>query len=141
MQCLGLTQLIDRQLPALGSNRGYRQGTSYHLEKEKPLMELLGCGQSPGAKTLGNWLRRVGRSAQSALPDGVSVSHVRIDVATYQAVVINHAMESGMGFAIRAKMDSTVKEAISEIKDFDWRPLVHRDGSESDKEQICNTCM
>ena len=83
------------------------------------MIELLGCGQLPGAKTLGNWLRRVGRSAQSALPDGVSVSHVRIDAAGYQTAVINHAMESGMGFAIRAKMDSAVKDAISEIKDFD----------------------
>ena len=77
-----LTQLVDQQLPVPGSNRGYRQGTIFnnfmllfheggrclddvsHLEKEKPLMELLGCGQLPGAKTLGNWLRRVGRSAQ-----------------------------------------------------------------------------
>ena len=25
-------------------------------------MELLGCGQLPGARTLGNWLRRIGRS-------------------------------------------------------------------------------
>ena len=81
MQRLGLAQLVDRQLAAPGSNRGYRQGAIFnifmllfheggrclddvsHLKKEKPLMELLGCGQLPGAKTLGNWLRRVGRSA------------------------------------------------------------------------------
>ena len=31
---------------------------------------------------------------QSALPDGVSVSHVRIDAAGYQSAVINHAMDS-----------------------------------------------
>ena len=73
------------------------------------------------------------------MPDGVSVSHVRIDAAGYQAAVINHAMDSAMGFAIRAKMDSAVKETISEIKDCEWYPLVHRDGSESDKEQVCNT--
>ena len=35
-----------------------------HLQKEQPLMQLLGCGQLPGARTLGNWLRRVGRSDQ-----------------------------------------------------------------------------
>ena len=243
MQRLGLTQLVDQQLPVPGSNRGYRQGTIFnnfmllfheggrclddvsHLEKEKPLMELLGCGQLPGAKTLGNWRRRVGRSAQgmqglvninktilaaalykrkqitldidatviesnkrnaqftykkhrgytpmvghigetgqvvavefregnesankknlefiqrcqSALPDCVSVSHVRIDAAGYQAAVINHAMDSAMGFAIRAKMDGTVKETISEIKDCEWYPLVHRDGSESDTEQVART--
>ena len=64
MQRLGLAQLVDRQLPAPGGNRGCWQGTSYHLQKEQPLMQLLGCGQLLGAKTLGNWLRRVGRSAQ-----------------------------------------------------------------------------
>ena len=74
---------------------------------------------------------------QSALPDGVSVSHVRMDAAGYQAAVINHVMDNAMGFAIRAKMDGTVKETLSGIKDFDWRPLVYRDGSESDTEQVC----
>ena len=243
MQRLGLEQLADRQLPVAGSNRGYRQGAMFnifmllfheggkclddvsHLQKEKPLMKLLGCGKLPGAKTLGNWLRRVGRSCQamqglvninktilaaglynrtqitldidatviesnkrtarytykkhrgytpmvghiaetdqvvavefregnespnkenlqfiqrceSALPEGVSVSDVRIDAAGYQAAVINYAMDNGMGFAIRAKMDSAVKETISEIKDCEWRPLVCRDGSESDTEQVCRT--
>ena len=83
MQRLGLEQLADRQLPVTGSNRGYRQGAMFnifmllfheggkclddvsHLQKEKPLMKLLGCGKLPGAKTLGNWLRRVGRSCQA----------------------------------------------------------------------------
>ena len=32
---------------------------------------------------------------------------------------------------------SAVKETISEIKDCEWRPLVYRDGSESDTEQVC----
>ena len=71
MQHLGLEQLADRQLPVAGSNRGYRQGAMFnifmllfheggkclddvsHLQKEKPLMKLLGCGKLPGAKTLG----------------------------------------------------------------------------------------
>ena len=172
-------------------------------------MKLLGCGKLPGAKTLGNWLRRVGRSCQamqglvnlnktnfaaglynrtqitldidatviesskrtarhtykkhcgytpmvghiaetdqvvtvefregnespnkenlqfiqcceSALPDGVSVSNVRIDAAGYQGWVINYAMDSGMGFMIGAKMDSAVKETLSEIKDCEWAPM------------------
>ena len=230
-------------MPTPGSNRGYRQGTIFnifmllfheggkcldnvsHLQKEKPLMQLLGCGQLPGAKTLGNWLRRVGRSAQglqelvninksilaaalykrkkitldidatviesnkrsaqfmykkhrgytpmighicetgqvvaaqfregnesankknlefiqrcqSALPEGVSVSHVRMDAAGDQAAVINHVMDNAMGFAIRANMDGTVKATLSGIKNCDWRPLVYRDGSESDTEQVCRT--
>ena len=243
MQRLGLAPLVDQQLPAPCSNRGYRQGAIFnifmllfheggrclddvsHLQKEQPLMELLGCGQLPGAKTLGNWLRRIGRSdrgmqglvnvnklilattlykrkqitldldatviesnkrrakftykkhrgytpmighigetgqvvaaefregnesanknnlefiqrCQSALPDGVSISHVRMDAAGDQAAGINHAMDNSMGFAIRAKMDSSVKETISGIKECDWRPLVYRDGSESDTEQVARS--
>ena len=66
MQRLGLAQLVDQQLPAPGSNRGYRQGAIFnifmllfheggrclddvsHLEIQTPLMELLGCGQDLG---------------------------------------------------------------------------------------------
>ena len=243
MQRLGLEQLADRQLPVAGSNRGYCQGVMFnifmllfheggrclddvsHLEKEKPLMKLLGCGKLPAAKTLGNWLRRVGRSCQamqglvnlnktilaaglynrkqvtldidatviesnkrtakftykkhrgytpmighigetgqvvasefregnesankqdlefiqrceSALPDGVSVSNIRIDAAGYQAAVINHAVDNGKGFAIRAKIDSSVKETLSGVKDSEWQPFVYRDGSKSDTDQVART--
>ena len=90
--------------------------------------------ESPNKKNL-EFIQR----CQSALPDGVSVSHVRIDAAGYQPAVINHAMDNGMGFAIHAKMDGTVKETISGIKDSDWRSLVYRDGRESDTEQVCRT--
>ena len=67
MQRLGLTQLVDQQLPAPGSNRGYRQGTIFnifmllfheggkclddvsHLEKERPLMlRAVAWGQDTG---------------------------------------------------------------------------------------------
>ena len=82
MQRLGLAPLVDQQLPAPGSNRSYRQGTIFdifmllfheggrclddvsHLQKEQPLMQLLGCGQLPGARTLGNWLRRNAQGMQ-----------------------------------------------------------------------------
>ena len=43
---------------------GKRLDDVSHLQKDRPLMKLLGCGQLPGTKTLGNWLRRVGRSTQ-----------------------------------------------------------------------------
>ena len=76
---------------------------------------------------------------QSALPDGVSISHVRMDAAGDQAAGINHAMDNSMGFAIRAKMDSSVKETISGIKECDWCPLVYRDDSESDTEQVARS--
>ena len=73
------------------------------------------------------------------MPDGVLVSHVRIDAAGCQAAVINHAIDSGMGFAVRARMDGAVKETLSGIQDCDWRPLAYRDSRESDTEQVCRT--
>ena len=72
------------------------------------------------------------------MPDGVLVSHVRIDAAGCQAAVINHAIDSGMGFAVRARMDGAVKETLSGIQDCDWRPLAYRDSRESDTEQVRN---
>ena len=97
-------------------------------------VEFRESNESPNKKNL-QFIQR----CESALPDGVSVSNLRIDAAGYQAGEINYAMDSGMGFAVRAKMDSAVKETLSEIKDCEWRPLVYRDGSESDTEQVCRT--
>ena len=135
MQCLGLTQLVDQQLSAPGSNRGYTPMVGHIGETGQVVtVEFRDGNESPNKENL-EFIQR----CQSALPDGVSVSHVRIDAAGYQAAVINHAMDSGMGFAIRAKMDSAVKETISEMKDCEWRPLVYRDGSESDIERVCHT--
>ena len=64
---------------------------------------------------------------------------LRIDAAGYQAAVINHAVDNGKGFAIRAKMDSSVKETISGVKDSEWQPFVYRDGSKSDTDQVTRT--
>ena len=46
-------------------------------------MQLLGCGQLPGAKTLGNWLRRVGRSAQG-LQELVNINKTILATALYK---------------------------------------------------------
>ena len=107
-----------------------------HIAETDPVVavEFREGNESPNKENL-QFIQR----CESALPDGVSVSNVRIDAAGYQAGVINYAMNNGMGFAIRAKMDSAVKETLSEIKDCEWRPWVYRDGSESDTEQVCNT--
>ena len=68
-----------------------------------------------------------------------SVSNVHIDATGYQAGEINYVMDSGLGFAVRVEIDRAVKDTLSEIKDCEWRPLVFRDGSESDTEQVCRT--
>ena len=104
-QRLGLAPLVDQQLPTPGSNRGYRQGAIFkffmllfreggkclddvsHLQKEKPLMQLLGCGQLLGAKTLGNWLRRVGRSDQG-IQGLVNINKTILAAALYKRKTI-----------------------------------------------------
>ena len=80
---LGLNQFVDRFMPAPGSNRGYRPSLLFstfmlmkhdgakcledvrHLQHESGLMKLLGFEKLPDAKTLGNWLRRIGNSKPS----------------------------------------------------------------------------
>ena len=65
------------------------------------------------------------KHCQSALPDDILISHVRIDAAGYQTAVINNLMDSGMGFAVRAKMDGTVKETIFPEQYFSFAILKH----------------
>ena len=116
-------------------HRGYTPMVGHIAETDQVVAVEFREGNEPPNKENLQFIQR----CESALPDGVSVSNVRIDAAGYQAAVINYAMDSGRGFAIRAKTDSAVKETRSEIKDCEWRPLVYRDGSESDTEQVCRS--
>lgn len=79
------------------------------------------------------------KQCEASLPKGVTVSKVRIDAAGYQSDVINDLMDSGKGFAIRAKMDDTVKESISSIKAEKWKVLIYADGSESKTQEVART--
>lgn len=83
MQTLQLSEHIDQQFPAPGSNRGFQPSTfieslilmqhegSFHLDEvrnlheEKALLSLLGIKQIPKAKALGDWLRRAGAAPTS----------------------------------------------------------------------------
>ncbi len=88
LERLELGKIVDRMMPAPGSNRGYRhsivfetfllmfhEGAQYledmrHLRKERGLVGLMGFRSLPCAATLGNWLRRVGRHAVTGCPAG-----------------------------------------------------------------------
>ena len=76
---------------------------------------------------------------EQALPEGVSVSRVRIDAAGYQADLINYCESNDICFAIRAKMDKSLKESMTAIKDSQWQALVRSDGSVSETEQVART--
>ena len=63
---------------------------------------------------------------REALPAGVRVNRFRGDAASYQAAIINRCREHGIRFAIRAKMDPAVKQAIAQIPDQACRPVVQK---------------
>jgi hypothetical protein len=79
------------------------------------------------------------RHCERMLPDGVSIGRLRIDAAGYQCGIIRHCQERGVGFAIRARMDESLKDSISAIKENEWQPMVSRDGVVSDTEQVART--
>ena len=79
------------------------------------------------------------RECERSLPPEVSVKAVRIDAAGYSAGVINYLMSKGMRFAVRTKMDSSVCGTIGGIGDDHWRPLIRRDGTESEREEVAAT--
>jgi len=74
-----------------------------------------------------------------ALPEGVRVSRFRADAASYQAGVIHACREHGACFAIRAKMDGTVRAAIAAIGEDAWQPMPLEDGSPSETESVART--
>ncbi len=60
------------------------------------------------------------------LPEGVRITRLRADSASYQAAVINACQEKGIRFVIGADLDSAVREAIGMIPESAWRP--YREG-------------
>lgn len=53
-----------------------------------------------------------------------SVSFLMIQCC-YLAGVINYAQENCIGFVVRAKMDASLKNSISAIKELDYKSLQH----------------
>lgn len=71
---------------------------------------------------------------ESALPDGVSLSAVRIDAAGYQVAIIDELMDRQLKFAIRAKMNKGLKKQIQALGEGSWQPLSDREGNPLDGE-------
>ena len=57
---------------------------------------------------------------EQALPAGVSVSHVRIDTAGYQAEIANYCHDNNIRYATRAKMDDVLKQSMNAIDESHW---------------------
>jgi len=72
---------------------------------------------------------------ESALPKGITMSKLRIDAAGYQVAIIDECIERGIQFAIRAKMNKTLKSLIE--KQEEWVPFIDREGNEVIDESTC----
>jgi len=66
------------------------------------------------------------RACRENMPKGKHIARLRADSASYQAEIINECERLGIRFAIGAKQDAAVKEAIAAMGEADWRP--YRDG-------------
>ena len=76
---------------------------------------------SPGARNL-DFIKY----CQRQMPKGKRIKYFRSDSAAYQSAVFNHCEQAGIGFAIGADMDISVKGNIKTISKKAWRP--YRDG-------------
>jgi hypothetical protein len=76
---------------------------------------------SPGARNL-----EFVKYCERQLPKGKRIRFLRADSAAYQAAVLNHCEQEGMGFAIGADLDKAVVEQIRAVEEKEWRP--YQDG-------------
>ena len=79
---------------------------------------------------------------EEALPDGVTLSAVRIDAAGYQASIIDECIDRDIKFAIRARASKTLKKLILAQDDSAWKALLDRNGKAIEDEyttQIVHT--
>lgn len=101
----GVKGLIDKHMPAPGSNRGYvawsyveplmlmLYGGGRHIEdlreiaEDKGLRRLIGLKDIPSASTVGDWLRRMGSGS------GLNSLNRVIDAVTTKALVLDECQE------------------------------------------------
>lgn len=74
---------------------------------------------------------------EAALPQDVKMTKLRIDAAGYQAAIIDECIERKIQFAIRAKMNTSLKTWIEEQSDDQWHPLLNRDDDVIEGESTC----
>ncbi len=117
------------------NHKGYTPMVGHLAETEQIVAVDFRDGKCPPNKENYEFILQ----CEASLPKGVSVTKVRIDAAGYQANIVNYLMETGKRFAIRAKMDATLKESISSIKADQWQPLVYADGTQSQNEEVART--
>lgn len=74
---------------------------------------------------------------EAALPKDITINRLRIDAAGYQVAIIDECIDRNIEFAIRAKINKTLKTVIEKQKENEWQPLLDRDGKEVEDESTC----
>mgnify|MGYP001558724812 CR=1 FL=1 len=74
---------------------------------------------------------------EKALPAGVRVSKLRVDAAGYQVAILDECINRDIQFAIRAKMNQSLKAMVEEQSGDAWQPLLDRQGREIQDESTC----
>lgn len=76
---------------------------------------------------------------EAGLPDNCMVKFLRIDAAGYQTNIIKYCDEKQIGYAIRAKLNSTIKHEINSLDESAWTPMLNKYGEEIRKQQTYRT--
>ena len=130
-QCKGVT--LDIDATEIIANKSEAKWT---YKKHKGYMPMVGhiaetgqvvaCdfreGNAAPARENFEFMQQCARS----LPDEWFIQAVRIDAAGYQSKIIQHCDEEGIRYAIRAKMNATIRAEIEDLNDAQWQPLLNK---------------
>lgn len=69
------------------------------------------------------------QQCQRSLPDKCFVQSLRIDAAGYQTKIIQYCDKNTIRYAIRAKMNASVKALLETLPEGNWQPLLDKKGN------------
>lgn len=106
------------------NNKGYMPIIGHIAEVGQVVAYDFRSGNTSPAKGNLEFIKQCTRS----LPPGHDINALRIDAAGYQGSIITYCESEGIRYAIRAHMDSAVKELIADSRETDWKPVLNSKG-------------
>jgi hypothetical protein len=108
-------------------NKGYMPMVGHIAETGQIVSCVFRQGNAAPAKENFEFIQQ----CQKALPQGCTVGALWIDAAGYQTRIIQYCDEQQIGYAIRAKRSSSIKQQLSQLSEADWQSLIKRNGEPS----------
>jgi len=99
--------------------KGYMPIVGHIMETGQVIYTEMRDGNVPPSKEN----LEVMHACERLLPEGVKLGAVRMDAAGYQAAILNDCLARNIAFAIRAKMDKSLKATITNIPEEQWKPI------------------